>query len=843
MASALDKYRQPKTASAAAPSSGSPLDKYRTAAPTPTTPPPAAPAGFSMPRYTPGTSEDPAADRSPLAEMLGPIARPWEGETPIDRLRNLMTMLVPSALGRGAGSTVRSLFKGTPPAPPNPAAIRTATGAPTELLPAGTAAPTATGTSIPFNAPVTPKPALPPLAARTGTSAPTTLQAPGAMTPGRTGTSVPFNVPATPKPAPPPLAARTGTGTPSAPLPTGTGGWSMPKTPKAPPIIQAPLEQAAKVADEIAEAVGPQQAAAAIEQKVKLSVNELARAMRDRYGSQRAGDMLFGNSKAGNVIGRGARKEAIKRMAPGPSKTPQIVEEAVQQSELLRKFSDPRGAINPKLAAGIASTGIGGAVGAATGETPEERLENGLIGAGLGAVAVPLLAHAYAVGAPKAAQNALYTSVLSSPTSVFKAYLGAVGGSIGAAAEKMAAGDVRSGQRILSTLFSPGSVSAFGRALKNPQSATLSGMGEQGPNIVGRFFGAGDAVARRAMAAGGITAEEAARFTLSGAPTTPLGKEILGLWNRWFVLRLSSSLFPRVGAQILERGLERLPGVGAASVKGLNEGASTATKVARQALGAGAMAGGAALGANEDVPTWAKPYLLALSGVYALPAGVGMALGSSKPEDAATNVLSEFARNSPFPQYGPTEALKQLATGASLVPNMVRDVAVARDPYERDTRGDFFGRAKAKIPGLRETLPVRGRRVNIAGEPIADRSTPFSRVLSPAPSRNEPMKGVPDAVAQEIERLGIKINPPDFEKTVKIAGRTIAVPPEAAEAAQRERRQYVIPAVEKLLASPSYQAASDASKARRLQATIDRAEAAGAARAKARLSRLLRRKP
>lgn len=677
------------------------------------------------------------------------------------------------------------------------------------------------------------KPAAPP-SPLTPTGTGTPLDIPlgaGAATSRATGTAMPLSAPAPlPKPS---LPTPTGTATPTS-IPLSPGGWSMPKAPKAAPVIHAPLEETSKAAAEIAEKLGPAQAAAAIEQKVKLSVSELASSMRARYGSERAGNMLFGNSKGGNVIDRFARKAAIKRLAPEPSRTPQIAEEAIQKSDLLRKFMDPKGAISPKLAAGIGTTALGAAAGATVGETPEDRIENGLIGAALGAVAVPMLAHVAAVGVPKAAQNALYTSVLSSPTSVFKAYLGAVGGSIAAATEKIAAGDVRSGQRILSTLFSPGSTTAFVSHIKNPKLVT--GMAEDAPSLVGRFFGAGDAVARRAMAAGGIGADDAARYTLSGAPTTPLGKKILGLWSEYFILRLPSTLFPRVGIQLLERGIERSP-LGLAGIKGINEGVSQGTKVARAAMGTAAA--GAAYAGSDEVPSWAKPYLAAVSGVYGLPVAAGMALKS----EGVSGALNEVARNMPFPQFGPGEAIKQIASGATLVPNALRDVAVARDPYERSTAGDFFGRTKAKIPGLRETLPVRGRRVNIAGEPIADRSTPLSRVLRPAPSKNEPMKGIPENVAAEIAKFGIELNPPTFEKSLTVGGKKLAVPPEAAEKAQRERRQYLVPAIEKLLSSAAYQSASDDSKRRRLDATISRAEAAGNARAKARLTQVLRRKP
>jgi hypothetical protein len=42
--------------------------------------------------------------------------------------------------------------------------------------------------------------------------------------------------------------------------------------------------------------------------------------------------------------------------------------------------------------------------------------------------------------------------------------------------------------------------------------------------------------------------------------------------------------------------------------------------------------------------------------------------------------VQNFAGNLPFPQYGPTESIRQLISGASFIPNALRDVAVAVDP-------------------------------------------------------------------------------------------------------------------------------------------------------------------
>lgn len=733
------------------------------------------------------------------------------------------------------------------------------------------------------------KPAVPnPLAGRTGTAA-----VPMEPVPAAGGFSPPSRTGSMPGPAPRPIlpeTVATGTGAaPRGPIPetggfgprttTGSGGWSMtaPAVEKAAAPVaaaEAPaaasgmsdlektlrasladrlaksstttqtVEAVTKHVDDVASTVSPAAAADAMEATVPQTVKQMVTDMRRMFGSEKAGSMIFGES-----AGRSAAASSVERIAGGPSRVPLAKEVAQLDSEFARRIADPRGAADPRLLGQIGGAVAGGAAGAAEGDTTEEKVVYGLLGAGAGALAVPLMTH-LATGnlrVPKEAQSAIYGAILSSPTSVAKAWLGAVGGTVAAATEKIAAGDVSSGARILRTFMSSGSVKTFMQAIaKGDVEATMTA---DAPDLVsktiGRVFSAGDAVARRAMAAGGIGAEDAARYTLSGTPTTPMGQDLLRVMNKYFELRLFTSMFPRVGMQIVERGIERSP-LGMLPIPGINEGLSMGAKAAR--AGAGAAAGAAAYAFEDQLPDWSKPYVAALSGVYALPVGMGLAAGAAADkgksgEDQLMAGVQNFAGNLPFPQYGPTESIRQLISGASFIPNIARDAAVAMDPYERDTSGSLFDRSKAKLPGLREQLPVRGRRVNVAGDPIADRSTPFRRVMNPAPTQNEPFAGIPETVANEVRRLGIELNPPSYEKTAKLGNKEVAIPPDAAERLQKQRREFLVPAVEKLLASASYQAAPDDVKKRRLEATINQAEERGSAKARALLSQVLRSAP
>jgi hypothetical protein len=270
---------------------------------------------------------------------------------------------------------------------------------------------------------------------------------------------------------------------------------------------------------------------------------------------------------------------------------------------------------------------------------------------------------------------------------------------------------------------------------------------------------------------------------------------------------------------------------------------------------------GAAVGAagyvwGDYVPDWAKPFVVATAGPYGLPLGASLAAGKMgrQGKGVGAQVLAAadtIGSNTPFPQHGLTESVKQTAGGSSLVPGIIGDFARAQDPHERNTSGDFFGRLKSKVPDLplipegikRKSLPTRSLPVNIAGEQTQDRSSTLKRFMTTASFERNPNQGVPEAVTAEVKRLGVELNPPSPEKKVSIGKREFDVPPDAVARLQRERRQYLVPAIEKLLAAPGYRNASDTSKKLRLEATIAKAQATGSARSKATLVKLLKGRP
>lgn len=621
-----------------------------------------------------------------------------------------------------------------------------------------------------------------------------------------------------------------------------------------PPVkaVEESINQAHVEADKtVAETGNVEQAAQTIEGKVKLSVSQLAQKMRDQYGSKRAGKMLQPNEPA--RVGA----ETIKRLAPGESKMPQFAIDDMAargtpadqfQAQMDKIGKGQKGEINPMLAAAAGGAGTGAAIGAAYND--DDRATGALVGGTAGALVVPLLAHAVASGSPmKATQNFMFSAALSRPGSVLRAYLGGIGGAMAAGTEKLLVGDP-AGAKIIGSLFSSGFVKGILTAIRDPKTSAMGGegFGAELPTITGRIYDGVNEPAMRAMMAGGLSREEAMRYTLAGTPRTPLGNNIIQLWNKYFVLKMLGSMFPRVGIQTLEMGLERTPAglipprLLPESMAGLNEG-TAGERAARAAVGTGT-ALAAYMGAKH-VEDWARPYLDALSGVYglgvpsALAAGQQAARGKSGAQQASAAV-EEATQNLPFPRYGPTEAAKQVLSGASFVPGIVDDVARARDPYDRKTAGGWFDRTKKKIPGLRETLPVRGQNVNIAGEPTEDRSSAVTRFFTRPSANEDPMHGVPENVTGELKRLGVQINAPSFEQTANVGKRKIAVPPDVAERARSERRQYLLPQIEKIISSPNYASSNDAQKKRKLEAVIKRAEAAGSQRARMNVMKSLR---
>jgi hypothetical protein len=106
------------------------------------------------------------------------------------------------------------------------------------------------------------------------------------------------------------------------------------------PIVGKPLREAVKVGAEAWKASAPVAAAeapvipeavkAAAGPKLKLSAEEVAAKMREMYGSEKAGRMLYGQARPG--VTATARTESIKRLTPQIKSTlPQSAQRAIER--------------------------------------------------------------------------------------------------------------------------------------------------------------------------------------------------------------------------------------------------------------------------------------------------------------------------------------------------------------------------------------------------------------------------------------------------------------------------------------------------------------------------------
>lgn len=468
-------------------------------------------------------------------------------------------------------------------------------------------------------------------------------------------------------------------------------------------------------------------------------------------------------------------------------------------NEALAKAMKDSGFAMNELMQRIAGAGIGAAGGAALGDTPEQRATFALAGGALGAGAPSILSK-FGKNPVQALEDVTYFSLLSDPNVMGKAGLGAIGGAVTKAMEMItggvAAADpqmVQNGGAIIRALLAEGKNvgldalkggplaaaprSVYFRVMKNPALANAMTHGVPGRvptgamGGIGRVMSAGDTAAIMAMRAGGVSAEEAARYTLAGVPTSTAGQEAVALSHGRIpdsmrrllpkrplnatergefspVLRgimTQISPFARTGVQMVERGLlERTPGIAQAvslsptARAALSPGASVSDLIARQLVGAGAMYGG--YKSEGKVAPQLIPLLAAIAGPNAVPFVIGHELGRANrgglpDETAITNALETISPVSRSPFAFATQPLQELSS--RIVPGAVASVARAIDPaYGRETGPNAllneqdglggmprnllerqFARIQSRLPVLRERLPETFRPVDVYGEP------------------------------------------------------------------------------------------------------------------------------
>lgn len=295
-----------------------------------------------------------------------------------------------------------------------------------------------------------------------------------------------------------------------------------------------------------------------------------------------------------------------------------------------------------------------------------------------------------------------------------------------------------SGRAILEETFNPETTRALKEGFKRPWTRQGDDPTLGVFSYAGRAIGAPDAASRdiiqrvEGRTKGGnlpgipTPAQAAAggEYTMSGDPFSEVGRWLMDKADHPVVNALAPVM--RTPINWIERGLERLPGIGATkTVRGWT-GADDAGLVGRrQKLGAGALAAGMGIGAAaaaapagefdvnplpvgpqslEDV----LPFAAAAAGPFGLPLTIGVQGGKALAGDrnnAPLDALEAMARE--------TQDSLPLPTPYGRVRNMLRSYvpysAAMRalspvDPRDLDTSGSFFGPTLAQVPFLNELL-------------------------------------------------------------------------------------------------------------------------------------------
>jgi hypothetical protein len=304
--------------------------------------------------------------------------------------------------------------------------------------------------------------------------------------------------------------------------------------------------------------------------------------------------------------------------------------DAIRQSPALKRTEDLLRAMPAVRWGGAAA---GGAAGVATADEDDlgDQVKRGLLGAVAGGAVLPGAVQAVALGRGNAEKlsNYLFYNYLSSPDTIARANLGAVGGVISHVFEQAGLammhgvtsrdGGAAARNAIESLKALPESKNIFWKTLtgseKEVQALRKRIFGIQGeaahiPGAIteaafdvnqrfrdvglGRFFSAGDNAAVHALTRGGLETAEAMRYTLAGSPETGAGQKLLAgvqdfLKSPSVAKRFAGATlapFARVGIVGAEQGMKRTP------LLGQLFGGSQDLKTLRQGLGLGASLAG-----------------------------------------------------------------------------------------------------------------------------------------------------------------------------------------------------------------------------------------------------------
>lgn len=411
--------------------------------------------------------------------------------------------------------------------------------------------------------------------------------------------------------------------------------------------------------------------------------------------------------------------------------------------ELIEKY--------PDLAAKLFSTAGGAAIGSQY--TPDDPLKGALLGgaAGYGApAALGALAKGRQTGTlteqaqklgrflPNVYRGNLLFNYPGLPINVFAAPQGA--GTVGSI-ERMLTGKLSGntemaaeGGQALKNLWNP--VAQYKRAKESigEASKALHGVNERGEMLLaeaknpiekatslpGTAMYAGDLTARKAMTEAGVPEEIARAITLTANPKTKGGEGLVDLVKKHPSLALLQP-FSRTAVNIVESGLERMPGVGILwnVLRNPVHKQAVAAVAAQQGLGAASFTAGYLVGQNLDPGDIKKRSAIMMlisnsGGQYGAVLNAGMAMGLAKQvgRDQGKALATSVTRELPLPESGMVgdtiSSLWNMAQGQPAHPNAIhapeRLLPKALVPgFAKDRSIEFW---KEKIKDLGANTPT-----------------------------------------------------------------------------------------------------------------------------------------
>lgn len=347
------------------------------------------------------------------------------------------------------------------------------------------------------------------------------------------------------------------------------------------------------------------------------------------------------------------------------------------------------GFITPEVAVKLGLPVAGGLVGAT--QDKEHPVRGALLGAGAG------LALGHAPALMKNAEALRYFSMLSGPATQAKNIIGNVGAVGARSLENAISGKANAGAP-LRELFSSQTLGDLVREFHTPQPGRW-GQTRGVLGLPGRAMGAVDSATKDALARAGLSKEDARLITFTNTPRSDTGKAVVNFFRQAGPAARLVQPFSQTATNIVERGIERTPGLGLLAHK--LTGGKLETNAARQLLGLAAVAGGSQIG---QLP----PVLQALLAPYTLPYQMGSAGGEAVAKGKSPDEVMMDAWNNGALDLVPAPMNKRAFDPrqwlAQTVPNILKDVSPT-DPSTLDTKSlPLFGPTVAKLPFLNEFL-------------------------------------------------------------------------------------------------------------------------------------------